>query len=135
MNINGGSTTIGALSIAAGGIVNVNSAFIIDYGVGDESAAGTIRSYLQSGYNNGTWNGVGIDSSAAAASLVMLWVTPTPPTPAIPPTCHQERSRLVHAIRRPLDGTVNSVDFGNLAANFGKSGKVWIRATLIITAR
>ena len=24
-----------------------------------------------------------------------------------------------------LDGTVNSVDFGNLAANFGQSGKVW----------
>ena len=24
-----------------------------------------------------------------------------------------------------LDGIVNSVDFGNLAANFGKSGKVW----------
>ncbi|HEX4053872.1 MAG TPA: NF038122 family metalloprotease [Tepidisphaeraceae bacterium] len=132
VNINGGSTTIGALSIAAGGIVNVNSAFIIDYGVGDESAAGTIRSYLQSGYNNGAWNGVGIDSSAAAANsryAVGYADSADPGNPANLPSGEIEIKYTLYGDTN-LDGTVNSVDFGNLAANFGKSGKVWDQGDL-----
>ena len=66
VNINGGSTKVGNLSISGGGVVNVNSALIVNYGIGNASPIAAIQAYLKNGYNNGAWNGLGINSSAVA---------------------------------------------------------------------
>ena len=44
-----------------------NEHMFISYAAGSDPIA-TIRGYLVSGYNSGAWNGLGIDSSTAAAN-------------------------------------------------------------------
>jgi hypothetical protein len=58
-------TTLKALSITSGGVVNLNNNHIfIDYGSGTDPKA-AILGYLFTGANGGAWNGPGINSSAA----------------------------------------------------------------------
>ncbi|MGA2230034.1 MAG: polysaccharide lyase family protein [Tepidisphaeraceae bacterium] len=64
-----GAAPVQSLTIAAGGFVDVtNNALVINYGVGGIDPASTIRGYLTTGYNNDSWTGAGIMSSAAAAN-------------------------------------------------------------------
>ena len=67
VNVNGGTFVVNGLSIATGGLVNVNSALSINYAVGKPSPISAIQSYLSSGYNGGAWNGTSIISTAVAA--------------------------------------------------------------------
>jgi hypothetical protein len=56
------------LTIGPGGKLDLsNNAMIINY-AGQSDPISNIRSYLESGYNNGAWNGIGIISTAAAAN-------------------------------------------------------------------
>lgn len=55
-----GATTVRSLTIDAGGLVHVPDTLVIDYGSGNASPMPTILSYLQSGYDTGTWGGTGI---------------------------------------------------------------------------
>ncbi len=77
LSLNGGSLTLSpgtgvfttsTLAIAAGATLDIgNNSLIINY-AGTADPIATIRGYLTSGDNNGTWNGSGIDSSAAASN-------------------------------------------------------------------
>lgn len=68
VNIDAGLVSIGSLSISPGGFLNLNDALTINYQKGKPDPLSTIRSYLQSGYDNGKWDGSGINSSLAATT-------------------------------------------------------------------
>ncbi len=68
LNASSGLSTQDALAIAPNSTFDLNNNhFIISYGSGPDPIA-AVRAYLVSGYNGGAWNGIGIDSSAAAAN-------------------------------------------------------------------
>jgi hypothetical protein len=138
----GNGTTTNTLHIAAGtGLntvssltVNGNSALdltnnhlIINY-AGSADPAATIRQYLTSGYNNGTWTGPGINSSTAAANSGSYSLgyadsaDPGNPAGLASGTIEIKYTLLGDA---NLDGTVNGIDFGILAANFNKGVSRW----------
>jgi autotransporter-associated beta strand protein len=122
-----GAVTIRSLMITEGGVLDVtNNHLFIDYTGGDP--IGDIRAFLASGYNNGAWNGSGINSSLATANhaYALGYADALDPgNPAHLFSSSQIEVKYTLYGDTNLDGTVNSVDFGNLAANFGKSGKVW----------
>jgi fibronectin-binding autotransporter adhesin len=56
------------ISIAIAGTLDLtNNTLHIDYGFAKNDPISSIISYLTSGYNSGTWNGVGINSSAVVS--------------------------------------------------------------------
>jgi hypothetical protein len=122
----GGVSTQG-LSVDPAGIVDItNNHLLINYASGTDPAA-TIAQYLASGYNGGAWNGPGIDSSTAAVNSnygVGYADSANPGNPAGLSSSQIEVKYTLYGDSN-LDGVVNSVDFGTLAANFGKSGKIW----------
>ncbi len=63
-------TTLGSLTIAAGGTLDIgNNALVIAYGAsGNADPYATILSLIRSGYANGLWTGTGITSSIARAA-------------------------------------------------------------------
>jgi hypothetical protein len=101
------------------------------------SPAANIRKYLASGYNNGSWNGTGLSSTAAAnpffAHHTALGYGEA--SQALGPSGGVFGGMSVDGtavlIRYTyygdanIDGAVDSVDFNNLASNFGGSGKSW----------
>jgi autotransporter-associated beta strand protein len=122
--MNTGGQTLSSLSIAAGASLDItNNHFFVNYG--GSSPLSTIESYIISGYNGGTWNGSGITSSVANSNYGIGYAdSGDVGDPAQLPTGQLEVAYTLYGDTN-LDGTVNSIDFGNLAANFGKSGKVW----------
>src|SRR6202034_139734 len=88
----------------------------------------TIRGYLADGYNAGNWNGTasgGIVTSASTGTKYGIGYADGANGGIAGITSGQLEIKYTLYGDTNLDGTVNSVDFGNLAANFGKSGKVW----------
>lgn len=68
MALSGTGNSVTSLSIGSASALDVtNTALTINFGSGADPIA-TIKSYITSGYNGGTWNGAGIVSSAAAAN-------------------------------------------------------------------
>src|SRR5207237_248947 len=60
-----GTSRVGSLTIASGAAMNLaDQDLILDYSGGSPRSA--IKSALQAGYNAGSWNGTGINSSATA---------------------------------------------------------------------
>ncbi|HUB24233.1 MAG TPA: PEP-CTERM sorting domain-containing protein [Tepidisphaeraceae bacterium] len=126
VNLNGGSTTVGNVAIS-GGMVNVNSPLIIDYG-GNADPISSIVSYLASGFNGGMWNGAEMISTAVAAldasqsRLVYslgyadgadgLTSVPSGEIEILPTLAGDAK----------LQGDVNFGDFQILAQYFGKTG-------------
>jgi hypothetical protein len=82
------------------------------------SPAAAIRAYLISGRNGGSWNGLGITSSTAAANnaitgnkiMALGYGDLSPTSMLIPYTFAGDAN---------LDGGVDTLDFNSLAANFG----------------
>jgi PEP-CTERM motif len=67
LSAGGGTSQVSGLSISGNGVLDLtNNSFIVDYGIGNQSPVAAVASNLQSGYNGGAWNGVGIVSSAVA---------------------------------------------------------------------
>jgi len=61
---------LNSLWIAPNGMLNLtNNQMLINYGMGTDPVA-TIAGYLTTGFNNGTWNGWGINSSTAASNHI-----------------------------------------------------------------
>jgi autotransporter-associated beta strand protein len=121
-----GASSQNALNISAGSTLDItNNHLIINYGSSDPISS--IRGYLVSGYNGGAWNGTGIDSSAAAGNSRYALGYADSADPGDPAGLLSGQLEIAYALYGDtnLDGVVNSIDFGTLAANFGKSGKVW----------
>jgi hypothetical protein len=122
-----GKLTTGSLSLASNGKIIINGgSLLISYGTNPDPVA-TIRTYLIAGYNSGSWLGADIDSTAAAAnhSYALGYADSADSGNPAGLSSHNIEIKYTLYGDTTLDGTVNSVDFGNLAANFGKSGKVW----------
>jgi MYXO-CTERM domain-containing protein len=102
-----------------------NNRLFIHYGGSDPISS--IISYLDSGYAGGAWTGTGIISSTAAANArYSLGYADSAdagdPAHLAPNTIEVEYTLLGDA---NLDGVVNAIDFGILAANFNKGVTGW----------
>jgi autotransporter-associated beta strand protein len=136
LNITGGSAQLAAntggaaltsLSIAPGGSLDIGNNHVIlsDPGGGIDA---TIQGYLKNGYNSGNWNGaVGgvIMTSATTGTKYGIGYADGADGGIAGISSGQLEIKYTLYGDTNLDGAVNSVDFGNLAANFGKSGKIW----------
>jgi hypothetical protein len=116
------------LMINPGGMLNLeNNELLISYSPGSDPIS-AIASYLASGYNNGAWNGPGIDSSVAAANSSSYGLgyadsaDPGNPASLAPDTMEIDYTLVGDA---DLNHVVNGIDFGILAANFNKSVSRW----------
>jgi autotransporter-associated beta strand protein len=125
---NTGGETLSALTINSAGKLDLtNNSLILNFSGTDPIS--TIRGYLATGYAAGAWTGVGIDSSAVAASThygvgfadgvdgVVSGLT----------SGHIEVKYTLYGDAN-LDGVVNGTDFGILAAHFGQQVTAWDKA-------
>jgi hypothetical protein len=125
------NVNISSLSIGANAVLDItNNHIIIDYSVGDPMS--TLYNYLQSGFNNGGWNGTsGIISSTAQAPTDGLrygigWSDGGDGTHAVTGLISGEIELKYTLLGDAnLDGTVNGSDFSILAANFGLGVTNW----------
>jgi hypothetical protein len=135
VTINGGSlalygvsTITGLLSIQNGGTLDVTDGSLMINYAGFADPISTIGALIASGFNNGAWNGTGIISSTAALNATTYGVgyadSADPGNPAgLPASTIEIRYTLLGDAN--LDGAVNGVDFGILAANFNKGVSGW----------
>ena len=103
------------------------------------SPAANIRKYLTSGYASGSWNGNGLSSGVAAGSLgatARVWDIQRPqPCSVLGGGVFGGLAvdgtavlvRYTYYGDANIDGTVDTIDFNNLAANFGASNKSWLQ--------
>lgn len=114
----GAASLFGAPALASGAKINLqNNSVTIDYR-GQSSPSGTIKSQLTSGYNNGAWNGEGINTSSSTATTGLGWVE-TPASESI-------LVKYAYYGDANLSGTVDSTDFSAFAAGYGKTtGGIW----------
>jgi hypothetical protein len=100
----GGTSNLQSLIVDPGGTLDLNdNSAVITYS--GASPAVTIRSYLVSGFNQGNWNGAGIDSSAAHADTTFrtaLGYNDTGSSIIVKYTYYGDSN---------LDGVVNTTDF------------------------
>jgi hypothetical protein len=103
-----------------------NDALLISYTAGSDPIA-TIRSYLVSGYANGAWNGLGIDSSYAAANSSYALGYADSADPGNPAGLPSGTIEIMYTLYGDanLDGKVNGADFAIMAANFNQGGASW----------
>jgi autotransporter-associated beta strand protein len=124
-----GLSTMGSLSVGGTGVFDVNNNHvIINYGAGPDPTS-SIAALLQFGYAGATWMGTGgITSSAAAADPTHYGLgfadsaDSGNPAGLASGTMEIAYTLLGDA---DLNGTVNGIDFGILAANFNKTVTSW----------
>ncbi|MGD0464670.1 MAG: hypothetical protein ABSB74_19470, partial [Tepidisphaeraceae bacterium] len=138
VTINGGTNTVGGLSIATGGGVNLNSALFINYGSygGGTDPVATIRAYLINGRNGGGWNGAsGIDSSSAAANYNYAVGYADSADPGNPAGLASGTIEIKYTLLgdATLTGTVTGTDFTILATNLGKVVSGWDQGDFLYT--
>ncbi|HEX4052651.1 MAG TPA: autotransporter-associated beta strand repeat-containing protein [Tepidisphaeraceae bacterium] len=128
---NTGGETLSSLSISAGGFLDVGNNHVIISDPGG-SIDSTIRGLLANGYNGGAWNGAsgaatggGIGTSSATGTKYGVGYADGADGGISGITSGQLEVKYTLYGDANLDGSVNSIDFGDMAANFGKSGKVW----------
>ncbi len=129
--ISSGAFTQDALSIASTGQLNIaNNHLFIDYGSASDPIS-AILADLESGYNNGAWNGHGIISSSAHTQTNGLtysvgWADGNDGTGNVSGlTSGQIELKYTLLGDANLDGNVNGSDFSILAANFGLGVTNW----------
>ncbi len=105
-----------------------NTKILVNYGLGVDPVS-TIRAYLVSGYNGGTWTGAGIDSSAAAlpANNASYGVGYADGADGVVSGLSSGQIEIAYTLYGDanLDGVVNGDDFAILAGNLGKSVSGW----------
>jgi autotransporter-associated beta strand protein len=122
-----GGATITSLSISGTGAFDINNNHvIINYGAGPDPIS-SIVALLNAGFNGGAWNGPGIDSSAAASTPGYSLGYADSADPGNPAGLSSGTIEIKYTLLGDvnLDGTVNGVDFGILAANFNKAVSRW----------
>jgi hypothetical protein len=122
-----GSSIVGKLSVASTGKLDLaNNHIFINYGATDPISS--IAAWISSGYNAGAWNGPGIDSSIAAMNSASYGIGyPDSADPGNPAGLSSRQIEVKYTLLGDLnlDGTVNGVDFGTLAANFNHTVSRW----------
>jgi hypothetical protein len=120
------NNTLNSLTITSGGKLDLtNNHFLINYAGGADPIA-TIRGYLATGYANGAWTGVGIDSSTAAANPTFaLGYADGADNVVTGLSSGQIEVKYTLYGDANLDGIVSGDDFAILAANLGKSVTRW----------
>ena len=126
-----GATTVASLAVSGIGVLDIsNNHVFIDYGSGTDPIA-SVAAMLAAGYNGGAWNGVGgIDTSAP---LVVGGLTyglgyadgadPQHVATGLASGVIEIKYTLLGDA--DLNGIVNGIDFGILAANFNKGITGW----------
>ena len=124
----GSGTVLELNTLLGGGTINLgNNTLVINYGSSSDPIA-QIRSLLASGYAGGAWNGPGINSSTAAANSNSYGIgyadsaDPGNPAGLSSGTIEVKYTLLGDA---DLNGLVNGIDYGILAANFNKGVTGW----------
>jgi autotransporter-associated beta strand protein len=122
--VNSGGESLSSLSIT-GGVMDIgNNHMIIDDPAG--AIDSTVAGYLAAGYNGGNWNSAsGVTTTAPTGTKYGLGYADGADGGIAGVISGQIEVMYTLYGDTNLDGTVNSIDFGNLAANFGKSGKIW----------
>jgi autotransporter-associated beta strand protein len=131
------NVNLSSLSITGTGQLDItNNHIIIDYGGSDPMSA--IYGYLKSGYNNASWNGPGIISSAAQAATNNLsyGIGYADGNDNIVSGLSGGQIELKYTLLGDanLDGVVNGSDFSILAANFGQGITNWDQGNFLFTA-
>jgi hypothetical protein len=127
---------LSGLSIATTGRLDlVNNEMLLHYASSDPISA--IAEWIRAGYNDGSWTGGGITSSAAAAKSTSYGLgyadAADPRNPVDLPTGTIEvRYTLLGDAN--LDGVVNGSDFSILAANFGQGVTNWDQGNFLFTS-
>ncbi len=133
----GGPQTFSSLTISGSGILDLtNNHIFITYGSSDPMA--TIIGYLQSGFNNGGWNGSGIISSTAQSPTngLKYGVGFADGKDGVVKGLSSGQIELKYTLLGDanLDGTVNGSDFSILAANFGLGTTNWDQGNFLFTS-
>jgi hypothetical protein len=117
-----------SLTIGATGSLDVaNNVVVINYAGGTDPIS-TIAAELKSGFNTGTWNGPGINSSQAHLNSASYGLGYADSADAGNPTgLPSQTIEIMYTLLGDanLDAAVNGVDFGIVAANFNKSITAW----------
>jgi len=135
VNINGGSASVGGLTISSSGVMNVNASLAINYGSPANDPISTIVGYLTNGYSGATaWTGTStlsgvITSTSAAASGRVATLgyldgnIDTADSAEVAPNQIVVKYTLVGDAN--LDGIVNFTDFATVLKNFDQAGTDW----------
>jgi autotransporter-associated beta strand protein len=124
-----GATQLTSLSISANSTLDItNNHVIISYVSGSDPIA-AIQGYVQTGYNSGGWNGLGIISSTAQSPTNSLrygvgWADGAD-NAVTGISSGQIELKYTLLGDANLDGSVNGSDFSILAANFGLGHTNW----------
>ncbi len=133
LGTNTGLTQVTSLAIINAGLLDVaNNELIITYGSSDPMVA--IQGYIASGYNNGTWNGPGIISSAAFGYKYGLGYADGADGVVSGLSSGQIEVKYTLYGDANLDGVVNGSDFSILAANFGTGVTNWDQGNFLFTS-
>lgn len=127
LQVGGGSSQVNNLSISGLGMLDIANTLAINYGSPDNDPVKTIAGYLATGYFNGQWTGIGINSSTAAMNPSLLSVgyadgNKDAGTAAGP---NQVLVKYTLAGDANLDGLVNFQDLVTVVQNFNKGGTDW----------
>jgi len=138
---NSGETILNGLTIDDGCTFDVtNNHVIIDYDcMGNTSdPAATIYGYIQSGFNNGNWNGSGIISSTAQLPTngFRYGVGWADGADGVVSGISSGQIEIKYTLLGDanLDGTVNGSDFSILAANFGLGVTNWDQGNFLYSS-
>jgi hypothetical protein len=122
-----GGSSVGALTVNTNSTVDLtNNHLFINYGSGTDPIA-TIKALLTSGYAGGAWNGVGIDSSYAAANSGYSLGYADSADSGNPAGLASGQIEIACTLYGDanLDGKVNGTDFAILAAHFNQAVSGW----------
>jgi hypothetical protein len=125
LGTNSGGSSVTSLTITGSGTLDVgNNDLFIDFSGTDPIA--TIRGYLTTGYAAGAWNGDGIDSSAATAT-VGYGVGYADGSDDVVSGLSSGQIEVKYTLYGDanLDGFVSGSDFTILVANLGDSVNAW----------
>ena len=122
---NSGASELSGLLLLSGGLdstLDITNNHIIIDNAANSALQWQIIQYLQAGYNGGAWNGAGIVSSTAAASGGRYGVGFAEENELQVPGLSAGQAEIAYALYGDcnLDGVVNGIDFGIIAANFNK---------------
>ncbi len=125
-----------SLTINGGALDLTDNEMFITYGSGADPMP-IIYTYLQSGYNNGNWNGPGIISTAAQTATnglkYALGFADGKDGVVAGLSSGQIEIRYTLLGDANLDGTVNGSDFSILAGNFGLGYTNWDQGNFLFT--